>query len=65
MPDFFDDTRVTYRNGATINTGNFENVRPEFEITTNVRPGEKPADALKRCEAIVDAAVARKIAELK
>lgn len=60
-----DDTRVEYSVEATVNVGNFENVKPGYKISTNVREGEHPNDAIKRCEDIADKWIVRKVDEIR
>jgi hypothetical protein len=46
--------RVTYGLAYTRNLGNFENVKPFFEISTDVRDGETDEEAKDRIVAKVD-----------
>jgi len=38
------NVRVTYRIGATINMGDFNNIKPEFEISADVPNGVSPTE---------------------
>lgn len=57
-------TSVTASLQYTRNLGNFENVRVGFEITDDVRDGEKTSEAAKRVYAWVESLVDEKIREI-
>jgi hypothetical protein len=49
------NVRVGYRVAATINTGNFTNVRPEYEVSADVPDGLDPSEAVAELEELADA----------
>lgn len=57
------NVRVRYAISATVNTGNFQNVKPEYEISADVPDGVSPSLARKKLKATVDAWLEEDIAE--
>lgn len=53
--EVFKNVRVEYENSATINTGNFQNVKPLYRISADVADGVSPTEAKDRLRAVVDA----------
>ncbi len=49
------DVEVEVSLSVTINTGNFENIKPEYRVKAKVRDGVHPDEAKTRLEARVDA----------
>lgn len=47
--------RVTYHNEATINTGNFQNVKPGFTLSADVPAGASPTEVAQKLERTVEA----------
>lgn len=48
------NVRITYRVGATIPTGGFSNVKPEYEISVDVEDGVNPTEAKQKIKALAD-----------
>lgn len=46
---------VKYQNRATVNTGNFQNVVPGYEISAELEEGENPHTVRDKLKATVDA----------
>ena len=59
------NVRVTYRIGATVNTGDFNNIKPEFEISADVPDGTNPAEVKDRLKRVADAWLEETVAELR
>lgn len=57
-------TRVTAGLQYTRNLGNFENARVHFEISDDVRDGEKTSEAAQRVYSWVETLVDEKIREI-
>lgn len=51
----FNNVRVEYSNEATVNTGNFQNVRPGYKVSADVEAGVHPDEARAALKALVDA----------
>lgn len=49
--------------GYTMNLGNFESLRFEYEVTDSVREGELIDEAIARVEQVVNANLVRRIQE--
>jgi hypothetical protein len=45
--------RVSYRLGATIKTGDFTNIKPEYEISADVPDGTSPTAAKEKLKRTV------------
>lgn len=58
------NVRVTYRCGATVNLGDFNNVKPEFEISADVPDGTNPKEVKDRLVAVADAWLEEKFNEV-
>lgn len=56
---------VEYGLEVTINTGNFENVKPSIRITDEVAEGEKVSAAFNRVKGWVETLMEERIAEFK
>jgi hypothetical protein len=50
----FKNVRVSYENSATVNTGNFQNVRPGYIVSADVEEGVHPKEAREALKALVD-----------
>lgn len=57
-------TSVTYGVEFTIKTAQFENVKPSFSMTEDVRDGEHPSDTAARVVALVDSWLTDKVEEI-
>lgn len=49
-----ENVRVEYSVEATINTGNFQNVRPGYRLSADLPAGMHPKDARARLKALAD-----------
>ena len=49
-----ENVRVEYSNEATINTGNFQNVKPGYTVSVDIQAGENPSNARDILKALVD-----------
>jgi hypothetical protein len=59
-------TMVTVRLGTTLNLGNFQNVKIEFEVQDHVRPVDSSTSAaIDRVYALVDKKLEEKALEYK
>lgn len=54
---------VRYKNGMTVNIGNFQNLNPEYEITATVVEGS-PDEAFAKIKAKVDALLEADVDEI-
>lgn len=61
----FKNVRVEYSNEATINTGNFQNVRPGYKVSADVEEGTHPKEAREALRALVDAWLEEDVAEIQ
>lgn len=59
------NVRIEYRNDATVNTGNFQNVKPGFSVSADVADGVHPSEAKKRLVALVDAWLEEEVASIQ
>lgn len=59
------NVKVTYSVDATINVGNFENVKPHFSITADVEDGGNPKEAFLKIKGLCDALLAEEYAATK
>ena len=57
------NVRVTYRLGATIKTGDFTNIKPEFELSADVPDGVSPTVAKDKITRTVEKWLEDKVAE--
>lgn len=57
------NVRVEYSIDATINTGNFQNVKPGYKISADVPEGVSPSVVRERLKATADAWLEQDIAE--
>lgn len=48
------NVRVEYWQEATINTGNFENIRPGYRVSADVPDGVHPSEVRNKLKALVD-----------
>lgn len=48
-----ENIKVRYKNGMTVNIGNFQNLQPEYEMTADVVEGS-PDEAFAKIKAKVD-----------
>ena len=55
--------QVSWTLGATVNIGNFSNIRIECSVTDDARPQESVKDASDRVYAFVDSQLEAKLAE--
>lgn len=54
---------VTYKNGMTVNIGNFQNLNPEYAITATVVSGT-PDEAFAKIKAKVDGLLEKDVDEI-
>ena len=54
MSDKLTNVRVEYENSVTVNTGNFQNVRPGYRVSADVPEGMHPNEARARLQSVVD-----------
>lgn len=59
------NVRVSYSISATINLGNFENIKPEYEISADVPDGVNPAVVREKLKRIVDSWLEQDVIEHK
>lgn len=59
------NVRVRYWNEVTVNTGNFENVKPGFSVEADVPEGVHPDEVKKKLEALVDGWLEKKLADFR
>lgn len=57
--------RVHYAVDATVNLGNFENVKPHFAMSADVPEGTSPVDAFNKIKSLCDSLLQREVAETK
>jgi hypothetical protein len=55
--------KVSAAVGVTKNLGNFESLRLDYSLESDIRPGEKPDEALQRVHKEVYAFLEKKIKE--
>lgn len=48
------NVRVEYSNEATVNTGNFQNVKPGYSVSADVPDDQHPNDVRAKLKALVD-----------
>lgn len=58
-------TRVQWSLGYTMNTGNFQSLRLDCQVTDYVREGESTKDASNRVYAFVEEQLIEKLQEAK
>jgi hypothetical protein len=56
--------KVKYQIEATVNMGNFSNVKPLYEVEVEVEDGDTPSTIFERVEKLVDAQLEKKIDQL-
>jgi hypothetical protein len=61
MSNGLKNVRIEYSNAVTINTGNFQNVRPGYALSADVEEGVHPNEARARLEALVDGWLEEKV----
>ena len=49
-----ENVRVEYSVEATINLGNFQNVKPGYRVSADVPEGSHPAEVREKLKALVD-----------
>lgn len=59
------NVRVEYSVEATVNVGNFENVRPGYRISGDVPEGVNPNEVRAKLKAVADAWLEQDIVEIK
>jgi hypothetical protein len=59
------NVRIEYSNEATVNTGNFQNVKPGFSVSADVADGVHPTEAKKRLVSLVDAWLEEEVAAIQ
>lgn len=62
--EVFTNVRVEYENSATINTGNFQNVKPLYRVSADVAEGVSPTEAKNRLKALVDTWLEQHVEEI-
>lgn len=63
MSNELKNVRVEYSKEATINIGNFENVKPGYRVSADVPNGVHPDVAKKKLKALVEGWLNEDIAE--
>lgn len=59
------NVRATYGAEATVNLGNFENVRPGLTLSADVEEGEDFKDVVRELREVVDSFIEFVVAETK
>lgn len=59
------NVRVEYGAEATVNLGNFENVRPGLTVSADVAEGEDVKDVVRELRTLVDSFIEHVVAEAK
>lgn len=59
------NVRVEYSIDATVNTGNFENVKPGYKIGADVPEGTSPSAVRAKLKATADAWLEQDIVDIK
>lgn len=57
--------RVWFTYGLTVNLGNYNSVKFDAGMASDVRPGETPQQAIDRCRKVADAEIERENQRLK
>lgn len=57
--------RITYNVDATVNLGNFENVKPHYGMSAVLEQGEDPTAAFEKIKTFVDALLEAEIGSIK
>jgi hypothetical protein len=57
--------RIEYRNDATVNIGDFQNIKPGFSVSADVADGVHPTEAKKRLVALVDGWLEEEVATIR
>lgn len=60
-----EETKVQWLLGYTLNTGNFQSLRMDCQVTDHVRAGESTKEASDRVYAFVEAQLVDKLNEAK
>jgi hypothetical protein len=58
------NVRVEYSLEATVNTGNFENLKPGYKLSADVPDGIHPDVIKKKLKALVEDWVAKDVADI-
>lgn len=59
------NVRVEYRVDATVNLGNFENVKPGITLSSDVAEGESTKDVIKELAELGDSFIQHQVNEAK
>lgn len=59
------NVRVEYGADATVNLGNFENVKPALKVAADVPDGEDPKDTIRELRELVDSFIEFVVTEAK
>lgn len=59
------DIVVVYSVDATVNTGNFENVKPHYGMQVTLEEGETPAEAFDKIKAVCDGFLEAEVGSIK
>lgn len=59
------NVRVEYSAEATVNLGNFENVKPGLKVSADVAEGESTKDVVRALRELVDSFIEHVVAEAK
>lgn len=59
------NVRVEYSAEATVNLGNFENVKPGLKVSADVAEGESTKDVVRNLRELVDSFIEHVVAEAK
>lgn len=60
-----ENARVEYRVDATVNLGNFENVKPGITLSADVPEGANPKDVINELAELGDAFITHQVNEAK
>lgn len=56
---------VKYEVDATVNLGNFENVKPHYGMSAELEDGENPKEAFDKLKTFVDGLLQEEIGSIK
>lgn len=60
----FKNIRIEYRCDTTINTGDFQNIKPGFTLSADVEDGASPTEAKNFLVSVVDAWIEEEVAKV-
>lgn len=56
---------IKYELGATVKTGNFENIKPTISMTAELQPSENQKDEMDKLKKTVESTLKEEIKRLK